>query len=393
MCATQVQTSNSATCELSFPPFDLQRLLRTVFDPSPGQRIAILIDLDDLTLMRDFAFLGRDDHPIQRRAVEHFHRPLNESVLADMGLEGGEIFAYQRTGGSNLEIPESAVTPTGETVNLENDVYAKYDILLCISTESATAPLAAHAKRIGFRGATLHGINDVILNSGLCVDYAEVSAAAEKMRAGMTRADWVEIDFQVLGRDATLRLDLGQQEAQKSHGLCLGDAPDVANLPAGEVYFVPTGADGVFPLKYEDGTIALLTVQDGAVRDAELLSGEQATVDRYMNVIAADPAAGRIGELGFGTQVLPRAGVDIQDEKILGTVHVATGRSDHLGGDIVLDSFEDARNASHDDILFDPEKTPEIAVPEVRMRRNGETVVLLANYEPAGYVAGMLSAE
>ena len=41
---------------------------------------------------------------------------------------------------------------------------------------------------------------------------------------------------------------------------------------------------------------------------------------------------GALGELGFGTQVLPFSGRDIQDEKILGTIHVATGRDDHLGG-------------------------------------------------------------
>jgi len=41
--------------------------------------------------------------------------------------------------------------------------------------------------------------------------------------------------------DMTVRLQLNGQEAQKSHGLCRGLTPDVANLPAGEVYFVPTG--------------------------------------------------------------------------------------------------------------------------------------------------------
>jgi hypothetical protein len=34
--------------------------------------------------------------------------------------------------------------------------------------------------------------------------------------------------------------------------------------------------------------------------------------------------------------------VDIQDEKILGTLHVATGRSDHLGGHLTPDKFKAA---------------------------------------------------
>ena len=61
-----------------------------------------------------------------------------------------------------------------------------------------------------------------------------------------------------------LTIECGGQEAQKSHGLCLGKAPDIANLPAGEVYFVPTGASGQFPMKFDDGTIAIMDV--GSVR-------------------------------------------------------------------------------------------------------------------------------
>ena len=49
------------------------------------------------------------------------------------------------------------------------------------------------------------------------------------------------------------------------------------------------------------------------------------------NQLQQDPATGIIGELGFGTQLLPFSGKDIQDEKILGTCHVTAGRSDHLG--------------------------------------------------------------
>ena len=67
-------------------------------------------------------------------------------------------------------------TPNGKQLSLDQDIYPNYDIILCISTFSATAPLTAKCKQYGFRGATLHGLNDVILNSGLAVDYHEVSA-------------------------------------------------------------------------------------------------------------------------------------------------------------------------------------------------------------------------
>src|SRR5471032_870544 len=127
------------------------------------------------------------------------------------------MFAYQITGGCNLDLPDEAWAPDGRQLSLSRDIYPNYKIILCISTCSATAPLTAFAKKYGFRGATLHGLNDIILKTGLAVDYDEVSQQAEKLRLGMTKADWVEIDFEVEGHKHTLRLELGGQEAQKSH--------------------------------------------------------------------------------------------------------------------------------------------------------------------------------
>jgi aminopeptidase len=373
-----------------FPPFSLTRLLKTTFEPEAGQRICILIDLENPSDIVNFKFLKNPDLSIQRNAVTYFYHGLKNEAIKELNLVGGEIFAYEVTGGSNLDLPDRAVTPEGKEVSLERDVYPAYDIILCISTYSATAPLTEKAKKFGFRGATLHGLNQTILSSGLVVDYREVSAEAEKLRLGMTCADWVEIDFEYAGRILTLRLDLGKQEAQKSHGLCLGDKPDVANLPAGEIYFVPTGASGAFPMKYEDGTIGLMHVSDGRIQKAELLKGNQETIDAHNNKLAEDPVTGELGELGFGTQILPFSGRDIQDEKIRGTIHVATGRSDHLGGALTPDKFANSENATHDDILFAPHKTPEIGLKQARMLRDGKVTVLIENYEPSQYLNSLL---
>lgn len=376
----------------TFPKFSLSRLLKTVFEPKPGQRIGILIDLADPRQITDFAFLKDGALTIQRHAHDVFYQGLKNGVLAELGLAGGEMFAYAITGGSNLDLPDAAWTPEGRQVSLAKDVYPNFDILLCISTYSATAPLTAFAKQFGFRGATLHGVNPIILRTGLAVDYNEVSRQAEKLRLAMTRADAFEIDFEVAGRKATLKLLCGRQEAQKSHGLCRGDKPDVANLPAGEVYFVPTGAEGQFPRRYEDGSLGMLDVVGGRIQRATFLSGNAATVDAHNQLLASDPATGELGELGFGTQELPPSGRDIQDEKILGTLHVATGRSDHLGGHLTPDKFKLAKNATHDDILFSPTKTPEILVPEARMFRDGKVEVVIKNYQPAPYLQRALAS-
>jgi len=364
-----------------FPSFDLSRLIKTVFAPKGGEKVAVLIDLDDPKNVTDLAFLKEADNRIQRHAIEDILHGLTRNTLSDLGMTGGDLFAYKITGGSNLDLPDDAYTPSGEQVSLEADVYPHYDLILVVSTYSATAPLTAFAKQYGFRGATMHGMNDVILASGLAVDYVEVSKQAEKLRAGMTQAQAVEIDFVVDDEKHTLRLDLEGQEAQKSHGLCHG-GPDVANLPAGEVYFVPVNANGTFPLKLESGTLGLMTVCNGNIADVHFVKGDAGELNRLLDKFRADPASGAIGELGFGTQDLPVSGSDIQDEKILGTVHIATGRSDHLGGDLTPDKFHDKGNATHEDILFSPEKTPEVRIPEVRMEKDGDVKILIANYQP-----------
>jgi aminopeptidase len=374
----------------TFPAFSLSRLIRTVFNPTAGERVAILIDLDDPQEIKDFAFLKNPDLTVQKYAYEVFYKGFKKGVLRELNLTGGDLFAYKITGGSNLDLPDTAVAPDGTQLSFEKDIYPNYNLVLCISTYSATAPLTAFAKKYAFRGATLHGLNQIILNSGLAVDYDQVSKDAEKLRLGMTRADWVEIDF-AYGRDEfTLRLELGRQEARKSHGLCLG-GQDIANLPAGEIYFVPTGASGQFPLKFEDGTIGLMIVKGGRIVDSRLLKGNQKTIDAHQQKLRTDPVTGELGELGFGTQLLPVSGRDIQDEKIFGTLHVATGRSDHLGGHLTPEKFATKANATHDDILFAPHKTPEINVPQVRMYRNGKVEILIENFQPAAYMANLRS--
>lgn len=375
---------------IHFPPFSLRRLLQTTFGPGQGERVCILIDLPDPREIKDFAFLHNPRLAIQNYGYEVFYKGLQNGGLEELNYRGGELYAYPETGGSNLDMEDDAYDIQGRHLSLDRDIYPNYDLILVVSTFSATAPLTAKAKQFGFRGATLHGLNSVIVRTGLSVDYTKVSANAEKLRLGLTRADWFEIDFEVEGQQTTLRLLTNGQEAQKSHGLCPPGQPDVANLPAGEVYFVPQGGYGKFPFKYDEETLGMLTVEDGKIVSSRLLYGDYALIEAHNQKLAYDPMVGALGELGFGTQVLPFSGRDIQDEKILGTIHIATGRDDHLGGHITPALFKEREHASHDDVLYAPHKTPEVRIPEVRMHRDGETRVIMGNYQPGAYMVALL---
>lgn len=378
-----------------FPPFNLVRLLGTVFAPTQGCRVCILIDFDEpAELIKDFAFLKETGFPVQKNAHKHFYQTLKQGALEELGMTGGEVYAYRCTHGSNLDLEDDVWDTNGNLLSLDTDIYPNYDLVLCISTFSATAPLTAKCKEYGFRGATLHGLNDVILNSGLAVDYHEVSADSERLRAALTNADSIEIDFALEdGRVLTAWLGLNKQDAQKSHGLCLGKTPDIANLPAGEVYFVPADARGQFPMKYEDGTLGVLEVVDRCIIHSTLIEGNQATIDAHNARLQDDPMTGTLGELGFGTQVLPVSGADIQDEKVLGTCHLATGRDDHLGGDILPSMFKKHENSTHDDILFAPHKTPNFNIRQVRMKRGTQNEILIENFRPARYLIEALASD
>jgi len=376
--------------KIDFPAFSLKRLMETCFGRGNGERLCILIDLPDPSSIKDFAFLEDESLSIQNYGYTVFYQGFQQGGLEAMNYTGGELYAYYETGGSNLDMTDACFDVQGNELSLDRDIYSRYDMILVVSTFSATAPLTAKAKEFGFRGATLHGLNQIIVETGLSVDYATVSKNAEALRLGLTRADWFEIDFEVEGVKTTLRLITDQQEAQKSHGLCLPGNPDIANLPAGEVYFVPESAEGKFPFKYDEETLGLLTVEGGFIKSSRLIYGDYSLIQEHNEKLKDDPMTGAIGELGFGTQVLPFSGRDIQDEKILGTIHVATGRDDHLGGKLTPDLFKEHANASHDDVLYAPHKTPEVRLPEVRMFKGGKTYVLMRNYRPVEYMLELI---
>src|SRR5258708_26058515 len=101
-------TAAPLTIPDTFPPFSLTRLLKTVFNPNSGERVAILIDLEDPHQVKDFAFLKNPDLTIQRHAYEVFYQGLKKSVLKELGLTGGELFASKITGGRTTHLPHLA---------------------------------------------------------------------------------------------------------------------------------------------------------------------------------------------------------------------------------------------------------------------------------------------
>ena len=79
------KSHNGNMDESQFPPFSLTRLLKTVFAPKPGERVAILIDLPDPRGVKGFGFLQDQSLTIQRRAHDIFYFGLKMGGLAELG--------------------------------------------------------------------------------------------------------------------------------------------------------------------------------------------------------------------------------------------------------------------------------------------------------------------
>ena len=72
---------------------------------------------------------------------------------------------------------------------------------------------------------------------------------------------------------------------------------------------------------------------------------------------------------------------------------MATGRSDHLGGNLTPDLFNSRQNASHDDILYAPPKTPEITVSKVCMHKNSDEQLIMEDFSPSEFLLENLAEE
>ena len=90
--------SQETVIDGSFSPFSLERLLRTVFGPKGGERVAILIDLEDPSAMKGMLIWKMNRCPFSERLTKYSIRVWSRG---QPGIGGWEMFAYRRTGGSN----------------------------------------------------------------------------------------------------------------------------------------------------------------------------------------------------------------------------------------------------------------------------------------------------
>jgi leucyl aminopeptidase (aminopeptidase T) len=207
------------------------------------------------------------------------------------------------------------------------------DVFIAPTSRSLShTPARKRASEAGARGATLPGVTAAMLARVMAVDFDVMARRSRAVAQLLDKAEQAHVTCP-LGSDLTLDLT-GRRGFPDDGDLTAPGA--FGNLPAGEGFVAPLGGEGTVvasslaPLGLTPEP-ATLTVAGGRIVAAEGGLGVE-----YLDLLQAHGELGsNLAELGVGTN--DRAtltGNVLEDEKILGTVHVAFGASAGIGGTV-----------------------------------------------------------
>ena len=214
------------------------------------------------------------------------------------------------------------------------EAMARADVVFAPTSRSLShtqARMAATGQ--GARIATMPTITEEIFARAIPVDYAELKRKGEWLADRLTAASTARITS-AAGTDIELRLDGRAGRNDDGH---LQQRGSMGNLPAGEGYVAPLENAGDGTIVF-DGSLAgygrlatpvRVTVESGRAVDADTDAGAWLleTLD------AGGPHGRSLAELGIGTNpAATLTGNVLEDEKAIGTIHLAFGASAGIGG-------------------------------------------------------------
>lgn len=219
-----------------------------------------------------------------------------------------------------------------EPPSIVTDVLSKCDVFIMPTSRSLTHTQARiNANRRGARGATMPGITVEMMLRTLNADYHRIALLTKKVGKRLSRARraYVESDS-----GTKLELKLSRRSSCLDTGVVKKEG-GFSNLPAGEAYIAPleNGSSGVVVV---DGSFAPI----GAVTDPVTVEVKNGRIVGMNGSTKMNRIFGKYGkkertlcEFGIGTNYKARiTGNVLEDEKVLGTIHVAFGNNLAFGG-------------------------------------------------------------
>jgi leucyl aminopeptidase (aminopeptidase T) len=252
---------------------------------------------------------------------------LGERLRAEAGRAGADgvlcLMAERETHAAEPPAPVAAAM-------------AAADVVLAPTVQSLSHTAARKAAtEAGVRIATLPGATEEMLARVMSADMDALRRRGGAVAEILTRGSEARI---TCANGSDLRLGLGDREA-------IPDAGDLTapgafgNLPCGEGFIAPVEGTGEGTLVVDGGIATIgrlaepvtLTIEGGHLRAASGDAGK-----RLLELLAGGGEGGtNVAELGIGTN--ERAiltGEVLEDEKILGSCHVAFGASAAIGGTV-----------------------------------------------------------
>jgi leucyl aminopeptidase (aminopeptidase T) len=210
------------------------------------------------------------------------------------------------------------------------------DVVLAPTVQSLSHTAARKAASdAGVRAATLPGVTEEMLARVMSADVDGLRRRGKAVADALTAASEARITCQ---NGSDLRLGLDGREGIVDAG-DIQEPGEFGNLPCGEGFISPVEGTGEGILVV-DGTIASIGIPAEpvslTVEAGHLVAATGPEGLRLMELLTQHgPDATSVAELGIGTNECAILSGDVlEDEKILGTCHVAFGASAGIGGTI-----------------------------------------------------------
>ena len=231
-----------------------------------------------------------------------------------------------------IEMPVAKFHGEEPPENISNKMQY-YNVIIAPTTYSITHTRAVQqATKRDARVATMPGITEEIMYESLMADYHKIKHLTEHVNRLIRNTKFIHVtskngtDLKFLIKRERNRLDTG---LIYNNGQC-------GNLPAGEFFTAPLEGTA-------NGTLVIDLMQDGKeiyakkgtkiiIKNslAEKISDKNCLLASYFSKIKNSKV---VAEFGIGTNEKARLiGQILQDEKVLGTCHIAFGNNTSMGG-------------------------------------------------------------